>query len=117
VRSDRFSALTGRAFDIILSNPPYCRSGDLDTLQPEVRLHEPRTALDGGADGLDFYRRFLPECADHLKAGGRIYLEGGDGQAAAVTELGVSAGLKLESIHNDLAGKQRVVVLSAASGR
>ena len=70
-----------RQFDLIISNPPYIPSAEIATLQPEVRDFDPRGALDGGADGLDFYRRLAAEAAAFLKPGGRVMLEFGDGQA------------------------------------
>jgi release factor glutamine methyltransferase len=111
VKSDVFSNLSGKTFDLILSNPPYCKSGDLEKLEPEVRDHEPRLALDGGPDGLAFYRRFMTDAASHLNPGGRIYLEVGEGQAQDVAALGMASGLSLLKIVKDLSGKERVVVL------
>ena len=75
------------AFDLIISNPPYIPSAEIDTLQPEVRDFDPRAALDGGADGLDFYRMFPAQAKPFLKAGGKIMLEFGDGQAEAIRKL------------------------------
>jgi release factor glutamine methyltransferase len=84
---DGFKTLPpGEQFDLIVSNPPYIPSGDIAALQPEV-LHDPQLALDGGADGLFFYRRLALEGGPFLKPGGRMMLELGDGQAAAVKEL------------------------------
>ena len=81
---DGFAALAHRtAFDLIVSNPPYIASAEIETLEPEVRDFEPRLALDGGADGLDFYRRIAAEAARFLQPGGRIMLELNDYGAAA----------------------------------
>ena len=83
---DLFSAVGRARFDLIASNPPYIPHGDMVALQREV-LHEPAMALDGGADGLDFYRRIASEAPNHLNAGGAIYLEVGLGEAEAVLAL------------------------------
>lgn len=74
-QSDLFSADDGRLYDVIVSNPPYIPSAVVDSLEPEVREHEPRLALDGREDGLYFYRRLAEECGRHLKPGGRVYFE------------------------------------------
>lgn len=95
-------------FDLILSNPPYICSDEFPTLQPEVRDFEPRRALDGGNDGLDFYRRITQDVADFLKPDGAILLEVGDTQAALVSGLLQKVGL-LGTIHKDLAGMERIV--------
>jgi len=110
VRSDAFEGLTGRRFDTIASNPPYCKNGDFPSLQPEVRDHEPRLALDGGEDGLDFYRKMLPLVKNHLNPGGRVFLECGLGQAQAVGGMGKAHGLTVKAVHRDLAGIERIVV-------
>lgn len=83
--SDLFQApvFLNTKFDAIVSNPPYLTQADMQALQPEV-AHEPREALDGGLDGLDFYRRIIPEAKKHLKPGGSLGLEIGFGQAEAV---------------------------------
>src|SRR6185295_18826821 len=79
---DGFSALPPNlAFDLIVANPPYIALAELETLEPEVRDHDPRAALDGGIDGLAFYRRLAAEARSFLKPTGRLMLEFGDGQA------------------------------------
>jgi release factor glutamine methyltransferase len=105
----------GGAFDLVVSNPPYIESAAIDTLAPELR-YEPRGALDGGADGLDAYRRIAPDLARLLKANGRFAIEIGAGQGDAVTGLLRQAGLAPEAVRADLAGIGRVVV-GAAPGR
>jgi release factor glutamine methyltransferase len=115
VLSDLFSGLRDLRFDIILSNPPYVKTGDLTGLQEEVRLHEPQLALDGGPDGLAFYRRLLSEAPGHLLPGGLVFLEAGEGQAGPVSELGKSAGLEVIRVDKDLSGKERIVILVQAS--
>lgn len=94
-------------FDLIVSNPPYLTKAEMAVLQREVR-HEPETALYGGEDGLDFYRRLIPLWKDRLKKGGTLAVEVGDGQAAAVGEIFSESGLSAE-IRNDYQGIGRVV--------
>jgi release factor glutamine methyltransferase len=94
-------------FDLVLSNPPYVPTGDLEGLEPEL-AREPRLALDGGPDGLDVIRRLIPQAAA-LLADGWLSLEIGAGQAAAVTALLNDCGAKEVEAHRDLAGIERVV--------
>lgn len=82
-----FEPVEGRSFDLIASNPPYIPSGDIAGLEPEVRDHDPRAALDGGPDGLDFYRAIIPGALCHLTPGGWLLLEVGAGQAGDVTGI------------------------------
>lgn len=111
VCGDGFAALPGgSAYDLIVTNPPYIPSGDIAALQPEVRDADPHLALDGGADGLDFYRRLAREAGDFLRPGGRLMAEFGDGQAPAVRALFEERGWRIEAIENDLAGKPRLFV-------
>ncbi|MEW6715365.1 MAG: peptide chain release factor N(5)-glutamine methyltransferase, partial [Nitrospirota bacterium] len=77
----------GERFDLIISNPPYIRSGDIIGLQPEIREWEPKTALDGGEDGLDFYRRIIPSARGYLKDRGILMLEIGAGQADDTADM------------------------------
>lgn len=97
-------------FDLIVSNPPYIPTGDIPGLAPEVSVHEPRLALDGGADGLAAYRRLCPDVARLLKPGGRFCVEIGIGQGPDVSALARAAGLEVEAIKPDLAGIARVVL-------
>jgi release factor glutamine methyltransferase len=85
--SDVFVAVTGEKFDLIVSNPPYVPNGDLGTLQEEVRLFEPRIALDGGDDGLDVVRRIIAESPKHLNSGGLLYVEIGWNQSEHVGKM------------------------------
>jgi release factor glutamine methyltransferase len=78
--------------DLLVSNPPYVPTGAIEGLEPEVRDHEPRGALDGGPDGLDVVRRLIPEAADLLAAGGWMVLEVGEGQAGPVQEMAAGTG-------------------------
>lgn len=98
-------------FDLIVSNPPYIRSDVIETLDTEVRDHEPMLALDGGADGLDVYRRIIEEAPDHMKAGGVLMMEIGADQAEDVAGLIEKTGKYVETqIKKDLAGLDRLVI-------
>lgn len=109
-RSDMFSSFRGtEQFNVIVSNPPYIPSAVIEELEPEVRDHEPRGALDGTADGLYFYRILAEECAKHLTPGGHVYFEIGYDQGMAVKELLDIHGFKDTRVIQDLAGKDRVV--------
>lgn len=112
-QGDLFAAVAGQRFDLILSNPPYIPTDDCAHLQPEV-LCEPRMALDGGADGLDFYRRIAGEAPAHLTPRGMLAVEVGDGQAPAVASLFETAELCNVETINDLYGHARVVRAFAA---
>jgi release factor glutamine methyltransferase len=111
--TDWAGGVDGR-FDLILSNPPYIRTGDLPALMPEVAWHEPSSALDGGRDGLNAYRRIVPELPGLLTAGGVAVLEVGQGQAGAVASLAGAAGFASVP-PADLAGIPRALVLSPIS--
>jgi release factor glutamine methyltransferase len=99
-------------FDLIVSNPPYIAAGALAGLSPEVRHWEPRDALSGGADGLAAYRALLPQAAARLGEGGRVAVETGAGQAAAVAAIGQAAGLPASRTLDDLDGRGRVVLFT-----
>ncbi|MDR3589094.1 MAG: peptide chain release factor N(5)-glutamine methyltransferase [Negativicutes bacterium] len=110
-QGDLFAPVAGRTFDAIVSNPPYISAGDLAGLAPEVR-REPALALDGGADGLAFYRRIVAGAGARLSQEGFVALEVGAGQAPAVAALaGEASGLGPAAIIKDYAGIERVVVL------
>ena len=94
---------------MILSNPPYIPSDVIPELDPEVREHEPRMALDGTADGLFFYRRIVQESPSYLKEGGWLCMEIGYDQGAAVRQLMEARGFATVSVIKDLAGLDRVV--------
>ncbi len=113
--ADFGSALRGR-FDLVVSNPPYVTSGELAALPPEVRDHEPHIALDGGPDGLAAYRVLAGDASRLLVPDGLLAVEIGQGQAAAVTTIGRAAGLRLLAIHPDLAGIDRALVFTNATG-
>lgn len=108
--SDMFSSFREtEQFNVIVSNPPYIPSAVIEELEPEVRDHEPRGALDGTADGLYFYRILAEECAKHLTPGGHVYFEIGYDQGMAVKKLLDNHGFKDTRVIQDLAGKDRVV--------
>ena len=108
-KSSLFAGLKKR-FDVIVSNPPYVKTGDFKTLQPEVK-YEPRTALFGGKDGLDIYRRMIPLAGDHLVPAGILALEIGYGQAEAIRALLAREKIFREvDIKKDYSGIERIVI-------
>ena len=107
LQSDLFAEVSG-TFDLIVSNPPYIATDDITGLSREVH-YEPKLALDGGADGLLFYRRIADGAVRHLKVGGRIYLEIGCDQYEDVRAILENAGFSRVDLTRDLAGKDRVV--------
>ncbi|MBF0289081.1 MAG: peptide chain release factor N(5)-glutamine methyltransferase [SAR324 cluster bacterium] len=108
IRGDRFEMLDGAAeFDIILSNPPYIPTGEIAQLQKEIVRYEPIQALDGGADGLDFYRYFFQHSAHYLKPDGQILLEIGYNQLPMLQEI-LPDYLKLNQVVQDLQSHPRV---------
>lgn len=108
-QGDLFDGADG-SYDLIVSNPPYIPSEVIDGLMEEVRSHEPRMALDGGQDGLDFYRRIIEEAGEHLRENGWLLLEIGFDQGADVKALMEGAGFKNVEIRKDLSGKDRVIL-------
>lgn len=106
---DLFAPLTGKIFDAVISNPPYIPTGDLPSLQAEV-THEPRLALDGGTDGLNFYRRIIFDAPNFLTAGGLLAVEVGINQSTAVKNLLATDGrFAPAETWRDLSGIERVV--------
>jgi release factor glutamine methyltransferase len=132
LQSDRFAALTERwgerprdpksniqdgspgvsphQFDLIVSNPPYIPSLEIETLEPEVRDFDPRAALDGGADGLDFYRKLAVEAKSFLKPEGKIMVEFGDGQAEAVRKIFENEMWIVEAVKDDYSQRARILI-------
>ena len=96
-------------FDVIVSNPPYIPAGDMEGLMPEVRDYEPRIALDGGDDGLVFYRKILEGSRSHLKKGGMLFFEIGYDQGRAVSKMMRETGFLDVQVRKDYAGLDRVV--------
>ena len=98
-----------KTFDIIVSNPPYIKSEEIETLMPEVRCHEPRMALDGMADGLYFYRKIIAKAPEYLKPKGKIFFEIGSSQAQEVAKLLFHGGFGDIKVKKDYAGLDRVI--------
>lgn len=109
VRSDLFENISGK-FDIITSNPPYIRTADIDGLMEEVRDHEPHLALDGGADGLDFYRRITGKAPEYLNKGGWLLFEIGADEGRDVSGILRKNGFSSVETVKDLGGNDRVVL-------
>lgn len=101
--------IVGGPYELIVSNPPYVREGEWDSLQPEISLYEPREALLGGDDGLDIIRDLIPAAADVLVRGGRLAIEVGQGQSRTVESLFERSGFTQVEAIRDLAGMPRVV--------
>ena len=108
LQSDLFEKVEGK-FEIIVSNPPYIASAEVEKLMPEVRDHEPRMALDGTEDGLHFYRRIIEEAGKHLVSSGMLFFEIGYDQGQAVSELMREHGYREVQVVQDYAGLDRVV--------
>jgi len=104
-----FEPVKGLRFDLIVSNPPYIRSKDIKDLQPEIKDWEPADALDGGEDGLDYYRSIFSTVKDYLKQGGYLVLELGVNQASAVKNMAEDAGLTDINLVKDYAGIDRIL--------
>jgi release factor glutamine methyltransferase len=110
IQGDGFGGVLGDTrFDLIVSNPPYIASEEITTLQPEVRDHDPRLALDGGGDGLDFYRRLAAEAAARLKPGGKLMVEFGDGQADAIRKIFEAQKWVVEAVTDDYSHRARIL--------
>jgi len=112
VQGNWLAPVEGR-FELIVANPPYIPAGDIAQLAPDVRDFDPRGALDGGADGLDAYRRIAAEAGDHLAPGGRVMVEIGAGQAEAIMAVFRDHGLVLQEVARDLGGHVRCLGFSA----
>lgn len=110
VEGDMFKPHEGKKFDMILSNPPYIKTAMIEILQEEVKDHEPRAALDGGRDGLEFYRVIVDQAAGHLKPGGFLMLEIGHDQGEDLRKMLKDDGRYTPAeVIKDLPGKDRVV--------
>ena len=108
IKSDLFENVTDK-YDMIISNPPYIRTADIQTLDTEVKDHEPVSALDGGADGLEFYRRIAGRAREFLNDGGRLCLEIGSDQAKDVRRLLEENGYSQIEVSCDILGNDRVI--------
>ena len=115
VQSDWFEDVRESKFDLVVSNPPYIRSGDIEVLQAELSM-EPVSALDGGEDGIAPYRLILSQVRDFLKAGGKVYFEIGFDQGKAVSKLAREAGFEDVLVVKDLASHDRFVICARLSG-
>lgn len=111
MQSDWFDAVEGK-YDIIVSNPPYIASADMEALSREVRLHDPCRALDGGPDGLDAYRCIAEGARGYLIDGGRVAVETGYDQKDAVSSLFINEGYHMVQAARDLGGNDRVIVFA-----
>jgi release factor glutamine methyltransferase len=113
LRADWLDGVEGK-YDLVLSNPPYIASGEIEALAEDVALYDPHLALDGGPDGLDAYRRIAARAGQVLAPHGKLLVEIGAGQEEAVAAIFQAAGLKLDpdqALRPDLAGRPRVVVV------
>ena len=108
---DDFVRRIGTEYDLIVSNPPYIPSGDIDGLEEDVKNYDPLMALDGGADGMEHYRRIAEVSVKILKPGGLIFLEGGINQERQIEEIFVGFGFSALRIIKDLAGINRCIIL------
>jgi release factor glutamine methyltransferase len=108
-----FASLSSvKNFDLIISNPPYIASIEIETLQPEVKDFDPRAALDGGVDGLDFYRMLARDAKNFLKPDGKIMVEFGDGQADAIKKIFEGEKWIVEAVQEDYSHRARILVAS-----
>lgn len=113
LHGDGLAALPASArFDLIVSNPPYIPTAEIETLQPEVRDFDPRAALDGGPNGLDFIRRLAAEAGGFLAPDGKLIFEFGDGQADAARELFTGQNWIVEAVREDYSQRSRFLIAS-----
>jgi release factor glutamine methyltransferase len=109
--SDGFAALNpGSSLDMIVANPPYIPTAEIEQLDPEVRQFDPRRALDGGVDGLMFYRRLATQAGAFLNPNGRLMVEFGDGQEVSLAKLFKSENWIVEQILNDYTQRPRILI-------
>jgi len=109
VQGDLFASLEGKEFDLIVTNPPYVKTADLKGLAREIAEHEPLSALDGGADGLDFYRRIAADARGFMAEDACLMAEIGSGQAEAAAAIFTGAGFSSVEISQDLSGLDRIL--------
>jgi release factor glutamine methyltransferase len=102
-------------FDLVISNPPYIPSDEIETLEPEVREFDPRVALDGGADGLEFYRLIAAQSNAFLKRDGKIMVEFGDGQAGAIQNIFETEKWIVEAVKEDYSQRARILIAKSSS--
>jgi release factor glutamine methyltransferase len=114
VEGDGFQAIgSGERFHLLISNPPYIPSGEISSLEPEVRDFDPSRALDGGIDGLDFYRQIAAEGLAFLEPRGKCMVEFGDGQAEQLREIFAKQNWIVESVHEDYTHRPRILIARA----
>ena len=110
IKKNLKSQISNLKFDLIISNPPYIRKNDIKSLQPEIKDWEPLEALDGGENGLDYYRAITPEAKNYLKEGGYLMFELGNNQADAVRKMAEDTGFINISLIKDYAGIERILI-------
>jgi release factor glutamine methyltransferase len=110
IRDLQSSSIRKWKFELIISNPPYIPSAEIATLEPEVRDFDPRAALDGGADGLEFYRLIAKSAAVFLKSGGKIMVEFGDGHADAICKIFEMEKWIVEAVKEDYSQRARILI-------
>jgi release factor glutamine methyltransferase len=116
LEGDLFQPLIkGQKYHLIVSNPPYIEAAEIETLEPEVKDFDPRLALDGGADGLEFYRRLAAEGKAWLASGGRLMAEFGEGQGPTIQKIFEDNGWTVHALEKDLSGRERFVIASLRS--
>jgi release factor glutamine methyltransferase len=110
IKGDLFTPVSREdSFDMIISNPPYIRTEEIEGLQPEVRDWEPFKALDGGADGLDYFRLIIPESTHYIKDNGIVMFEHGDGQSDHIAAIFDKAGFEEINMIKDYTGQERII--------
>jgi release factor glutamine methyltransferase len=115
LQGDGFATLSaGVKFDLIISNPPYIPSSEIATLQPEVRDFDPHAALDGGADGLEFYRLIAVQVKPFLKPSGKLMVEFGDGQAEAIRKIFETEKWIVEAVKEDYSQRARILIANCS---
>ena len=115
LQGDAFDALpAGTRFDLVVSNPPYIPTLEITTLQPEVRDFDPHLALDGGTDGLNFYRLLASKSFEYLNPGAVLMMEIGEGQATSVAGCFSDHGFVIQSVVSDYSARARFVVVQVA---
>lgn len=109
LKGSLFEPLKGMQFDIVVSNPPYIRRTEIESLQREISEWEPMEALDGGEDGLRFYREILHNCGSYLEEDGFIVMEMGDGKSGDVSAMAKTLGFRNVSVHKDYSAMERIL--------
>lgn len=108
---DMFNPFKEKIFACITANPPYVKTDEISKLQPEIKNYEPLEALNGGEDGLNFYRKIIENAEKYLLNSGLIFLEIGQGQAKAVQNIALMSGFNVIEVVKDIAGIDRVMIL------